>query len=196
MTALFGERPAQVPGTHDRRLVGFRSHLRAEVVADDAAYLLSDRGVTARQGDHIEALVPRLDGTRDLPSVLRDAAPQIPPEQTGRLIGKLAQARLVGYSTPVPVTGRGSDGPAPGAARAYWELAGLDGAAALRRLAAAPLEVLTVGGASAERVLEACRAAGLAVAGHCSTHDAHCAAGADCVVGEGAVQLSLVVCDD
>ncbi|MGW0828062.1 TOMM precursor leader peptide-binding protein [Streptomyces sp. NPDC002845] len=196
MTALFGERPEHVPRTHDRRLVGFRSHLRAEVVVNDAAYLLSDRGVTALQGDRIEALVPLLDGTRDLPSVLRDAAPDIPPEQVGRLIGRLAQAGLVGYSAPVPVTGGRSDGTAPGPARAYWELAGLDGTAALRQLAAAPLEVLTVGGASAEGVLEACRAAGLAVAGHGGARGAECMAGADCVVGEDVVRLSLVVCDD
>uniref|UniRef100_UPI003BAE1FC0 E3 binding domain-containing protein n=1 Tax=Streptomyces scabiei TaxID=1930 RepID=UPI003BAE1FC0 len=114
MTAVFGERPARVPRAHDRRLVGFRSHLRAEVVADDAAYLLSDRGVTALQGDHIEALVPLLDGTRDLPSVLRDAAPAIPPERVGLLIGRLAQAGLVGHATPVPVAALACpDGPVP-----------------------------------------------------------------------------------
>ncbi|NEA65630.1 TOMM precursor leader peptide-binding protein [Streptomyces sp. SID12488] len=192
MTALFGERPAQVPRTRDRRLVGFRSHLRAEVVTDDAAYLLSDRGVTALQGDRIEALVPLLDGTRDLSAVLRDAAPEIPPEQVGRLIGRLARAGLVGYSAPVPIT----DGPAPARACAYWELAGLDGTAALRQVAAAPLDVLTVGGASADGVLEACRAAGLTVAGHGGAHGAHCVVGEDPAVGTDVVRLSLVVCDD
>ncbi|MGJ5828279.1 TOMM precursor leader peptide-binding protein [Streptomyces ossamyceticus] len=188
MTAVFGERPAHPSRTHDPRLVGFRSHLRAEVVADDAAYLLSDRGVTALQGDHIEALVPLLDGTRDLPSLLRDAAPEIPPEQVGRLIARLAQAGLVGYSTPVAVSGGSEEAGRP--ARAFWELAGLDGTVALRRLAAAPLEVLTVGGACAEGVLEACRAAGLAVAGNGRAHGAHCVAGNDLA------PLSLVVCDD
>ncbi|WP_282702198.1 TOMM precursor leader peptide-binding protein [Streptomyces sp. CC219B] len=186
MTAVFGERPAQPSGTHDRRLVGFRSHLRAEVVADDAAYLLSDRGVTALQGDHIEALVPLLDGTRDLPSLLRDAAPEIPPEQVGRLIGRLARAGLVGYSTPVPVAGgSGAQGRPAGA---FWELAGLDGTVALRRLATAAPQVLTVGGANAEGVLEACRAAGIAV-----TARAHGERGG---AGDDLASLSLVVCDD
>jgi ribosomal protein S12 methylthiotransferase accessory factor len=192
VTAVFGERPARVPRAHDRRLVGFRSHLRAEVVADDAAYLLSDRGVTALQGDHIEALVPLLDGTRDLPSVLRDAAPAIPPERVGLLIGRLAQAGLVGYATPAPAGGGCDDPTRP--ARAYWELAGLDGTAALRQVAAAPLEILTVGGASAEHVAEACRAAGLAVSMD-GFHRGH-AQGAHRAPGEDVTGLSLVVCDD
>lgn len=191
-----------MPGTRDRQLVGFRSHLRAEVVTDDAAYLLSDRGVTALQGDRIEALVPLLDGTRDLSAVLREAAPEIPPEQVGRLIGRLARAGLLGYSAPGPVADGDGDSPARGPARAYWELAGLDGPVALRQLSAASLEVLTVGGASAGGVLEACRAAGLTVAGHGDAHGAGHMSGADRAVGEDravredAVGLSLVVCDD
>ncbi|GLF95626.1 TOMM precursor leader peptide-binding protein [Streptomyces yaizuensis] len=164
--------------------MGFRSHIRAEVVAGDAAYLLSDRGVTALQGDQIETLVPLLDGTRDLPSVLREAARTIPAEQAGRLIGRLAQAGLVGYSAAAPDLGAD---PVRGPARAYWELAGLDGADALQRLAAARVQVLAVGGADAAPVLDACAAGGLAaVAADARDYGATVATG----------QLSVVVCDD
>ncbi|MFI2425091.1 TOMM precursor leader peptide-binding protein [Streptomyces sp. NPDC018955] len=188
MTAVFGERPARAPAASTGRCVGFRSHLRAEVVADDAAYLLSDRGVTALQGGRVEALVPLLDGTRDLPSVLREAAPEIPAEQAGRMIARLAQAGLVGYAA----AGAGSRADTAGsAARAYWELAGLDGTEALEGLASAALRVLTVGDASADGVLAACRAAGLPVAGGDLWGD-----GAEEGVRAGAAQLSVVVCDD
>ncbi|MEU5404262.1 TOMM precursor leader peptide-binding protein [Streptomyces sp. NPDC005963] len=184
MTAVHGERSARSQESTRGRRVGFRSHLRAEVIAGDAAYLLSDRGVTALQGGQIETLVPLLDGTRDLPSVLREAARTIPAEQAGRLIGRLAQAGLVGYSAAAPDV---HTDPVRGHARAYWELAGLDGTDALARLAAATVEVLTVGNVDADGVREACEAAGLTVA-----------SGADPDGGLTieAPQLSLVVCDD
>ncbi|MER6917167.1 TOMM precursor leader peptide-binding protein [Streptomyces sp. NPDC000594] len=183
MTAVHGERPARAAESTRGRRVGFRSHLRAEVVAGDAAYLLSDRGVTALQGDQIETLVPLLDGTRDLPSVLREAARTIPAEQAGRLIGRLAQAGLVGYSTAAPDPAD----PVRGPARAYWELAGLDGSEALQRLAAARVQVLTVGGADAGPVLEACASGGLAA----TAVDAR-----DYAASVATGQLSIVVCDD
>lgn len=164
--------------------MGFRSHLRAEVVAGDAAYLLSDRGVTALQGGQIEALVPLLDGTRDLPSVLREAARTIPAEQAGRLIGRLAQAGLVGYSGAAPDA---SGDPALGPARAYWELAGLDGTEALGRLSGARIEVLIAGCANAETVVESCEAAGLTVTS---------GGGRDGGLTAPAPRLSIVVCDD
>ncbi|MGI5195703.1 TOMM precursor leader peptide-binding protein [Streptomyces sp. CA-288835] len=206
MTAVFGERStpattsatatAPAPAKDDRRRVGFRSHLRAEVVADDAAYLFSDRGVTALQGDRIEALVPLLDGTRDLPSVLRDAAPEIPPERAGQLIGRLAQAGLVGYSGPDPVIADETHDSARGPARAYWELAGLDGTVALRRLTASRIRVLSVGGAGTEGVLGACRAAGLAATAGEGGGGAVRTSGADRTAGTDLAGLSLVVCDD
>ncbi|MER5768685.1 TOMM precursor leader peptide-binding protein [Streptomyces sp. NPDC001985] len=184
MTALHGERSVRPAETARGRRVGFRSHLRAEVVAGDAAYLLSDRGVTALQGDRIEALVPLLDGTRDLASVLREAARTIPAEQAGRLIGRLAQAGLVGYAA----TGQDTAADAVrGPARAYWELAGLDGTDTLQRLAAARVQVLTAGSAAPDRVLEACAAAGLAATARTTGR----AAGA-----AGSAHLSIVVCDD
>ena len=85
--------------------VSFRRHLRADVVPDDAVYLFSERGVTALQGSSIEALAPLLDGTRDLPALLREAARSVPPAQA-----RAVRARLGGGGGG----GRGGGG-APGA---------------------------------------------------------------------------------
>ncbi|MEO3977559.1 TOMM precursor leader peptide-binding protein [Streptomyces sp. CAU 1734] len=186
MTAIHGESPARATESTRGRRVGFRSHLRAEVVAGDAAYLLSDRGVTALQGDQIETLVPLLDGTRDLPTVLREAARTIPAEQAGRLIGRLAQAGLVGYSAAAPEAADPLD-MAREPARAYWELAGLDGSETLQRLSASVVRILTVGSATADTVHQACTAAGLTVAAGDGYESADTTTPA---------LLSIVVCDD
>ncbi|MFG2846835.1 TOMM precursor leader peptide-binding protein [Kitasatospora sp. NPDC048296] len=156
----------------DHRLIGFRSHLRTEVVPGDAAYLVSDQGVTALQGEGIERLVPLLDGTRDLAGVLRDAAPGLPDGRARQLIARLARAGLIGYH------GESAAEPARRSARAYWELAGLDGAVALGRVEAGAA-VLAVGGADAGEVEQACRNNGLSV-----------------TAAAGAGELSVVVCAD
>src|SRR5215213_3021961 len=54
---------ATVPGQNILPVpaVGFRRHLRADVVAGDAVYLFSERDVTALQGPGIETLAPLLD---------------------------------------------------------------------------------------------------------------------------------------
>src|SRR4051812_33529546 len=51
-----------VTGPH----VGFKRHLRAEVVPGDAVYVFSEEDTTALRGPHLEELVPLLDGTRGL----------------------------------------------------------------------------------------------------------------------------------
>uniref|UniRef100_UPI00158626D4 hypothetical protein n=1 Tax=Streptomyces sp. TRM64462 TaxID=2741726 RepID=UPI00158626D4 len=58
---------------HDE-LIGFKSHLRPTVVPGEAAYLVSQRGVTALLGPHAEVLVPLLDGSRSADAVVREAA--------------------------------------------------------------------------------------------------------------------------
>ncbi|HET9206856.1 MAG TPA: hypothetical protein VFO28_11500, partial [Burkholderiaceae bacterium] len=55
-------------------LIGFKRHLRAEIIAGDAVYLISERGIVALQGECIEQIAPLLDGTRDLETVLRDTS--------------------------------------------------------------------------------------------------------------------------
>ncbi|WP_037605757.1 TOMM precursor leader peptide-binding protein [Streptacidiphilus rugosus] len=152
------------------RLLGFRRHLRAEPVAGDAAYLLSERGVTALQGAAVEALVPLLDGTRDLSSVLDAATRHVPAEEAGRTIGRLAREGLIGYRS----------GPAAPPAEAYWDLIGLDGEETTGLLTRVRVALCTVGRAPTDAVRHACRAAGLELA------DEHA----------GSALLTLVVTDD
>jgi ribosomal protein S12 methylthiotransferase accessory factor len=154
-----------------RERIGFKRHLRAEVVAGDAVYLFSERGVTALEGGRIEALAPLLDGTRDLQTLLRETAtPGISQEQLHGLITRLATAGLVGLRSPAEV----SDEPA----YTYWEAAGLDPGAAVSA-ASASVQLLTTGGLDRSKALRTFEAADLAVAAPGDSAD-----------------LSVVLCDD
>ncbi|GIH07582.1 hypothetical protein Rhe02_56490 [Rhizocola hellebori] len=154
-----------------RERIGFKRHLRAEVVAGDAVYLFSERGVTALEGGRIEAVAPLLDGTRDLQTLLRETAtPGISQEQLQGLITRLATAGLVGRRSPAEI----SDEPA----YTYWEAAGLDPDAAVSA-ACAPVQLLTTGSVNRSYALRTLEAAGLAIAAP-GTHPG----------------LSVVLCDD
>jgi len=151
------------------RQVGFKPHLRVEVVGGEAVYLLSERGTTALHGPHVEALAPLLDGTRTLEAVLREAAAVVDAAAAGRTIAALAEAELIGYRAPSADT----------AAEAYWELAGLSGAGAQAALRSTPVRVLALGGTDPGAIRRECLASGLTLA-----DDAAPAA------------FTLVVCDD
>ncbi|MFP3991476.1 hypothetical protein U9R90_29230, partial [Streptomyces sp. E11-3] len=120
--------------------VGFKRHLRVEVVAGDAVYVLSPHGVKVLHGDQIEALAPLLDGTRTLPALLREAEAAVPVVAAGRVLGQLAEAGLIGYHRAGP--GGGSDS----ASLAYWDLLGVDAEAATRSVAEKQVRIITVGG--------------------------------------------------
>ncbi|MER7111622.1 TOMM precursor leader peptide-binding protein [Streptomyces sp. NPDC000229] len=149
--------------------VGFKPHLRVEIVRGEAVYLLSERGTTALQGRSIEALAPLLDGSRTLPGLLDEAARTLPAAEAGRLIAKLAQADLIGYRDPL----------ADNAAAAYWELAGLGSAEAVSALRDTTVQIVAFGRVSAEEARKQCVAEGLTLAGP----------------GER-VDFTLVLCDD
>lgn len=180
-----------------RPFVGFKRHLRAEVVAGEAVYLLSVRGVTALHGEHVQALAPLLDGTRTLERLLRDAAPAVPAAVAGRVVGELARAKVIGYHS----AGSGAAaGPNPAAA--YWDLAGLDGARAAASVGTTPVRIVTVGRVDAEGAHAACLASGLTVAG--SYEERELATGASAGTGSsgagnagtGSAAFSLVLCED
>ncbi|MEV7601806.1 TOMM precursor leader peptide-binding protein [Kitasatospora sp. NPDC089797] len=152
-------------------LIGFKRHLRAEVVPGDAVYLMSEHGVTAVRGLHLASLVPLLDGTRDLPALLADAAPAVPAVHVAQLVGQLTQRGLLDH---MPRQERGDGAGAGAAARAYWELAGPDGA-----LRGTTLRITPVGDPDTAPLRAACRAAGTALAPAGATAD-----------------LELVVCTD
>jgi bacteriocin biosynthesis cyclodehydratase domain-containing protein len=117
------------------RGIGFKRHLRVEVVPGDAVYLFSERRVTVLQNALLEEIAPLLDGTRDVPDLLRDLPSGVSPEQVGKLIDRLVEADLVSLR---PATD-GADWPST----AYWESIGLDAAAA--QAARCPVRLMTVG---------------------------------------------------
>ncbi|MGW2512732.1 TOMM precursor leader peptide-binding protein [Streptomyces scopuliridis] len=184
------------PSAGDGARLGFKSHLRATVVPGEAAYLVSQRGVTALYGDHCEVLVPLLDGTRSPDAVLRDAAPALTAEDAVASLRALDAAGLLRLrpataESPTAVEGpasaRGSTTaesptapPCPDpAAEAYWDLAGLDGVRTLDTLARTSVRPVALTDVDLEQVGAACRASGLTLAPPDTEAD-----------------LSLVLCDD
>jgi ribosomal protein S12 methylthiotransferase accessory factor len=143
-------------GPAERSILGFRRHLRPEVVAGEATYLFSEHGVTAVQAATLEKVLPLLDGTRDLAAILRDAPADVAPDRVGALVRNLADAGLLATCP--------SDAPA-GDPRAlgYWDSAGLDGHTAAAALDAAKVGVIAVGAVDDTEVRTACTATGLSI---------------------------------
>ncbi|MEU5980360.1 TOMM precursor leader peptide-binding protein [Streptomyces sp. NPDC047315] len=145
----------------ERSLPGlaFKPHLRAEVVPGEGVFLVSERGVTALRGAGVSALAPLLDGTRDLNRLINDAARSIPAARTEHVVSGLLAAGLL--------TERGPDDVTAAADMAFWELAGLDGTAAARRLRHTRVGTVTTGAtataATARQLTDALVAAGLDV---------------------------------
>ncbi|MDH6120737.1 bacteriocin biosynthesis cyclodehydratase domain-containing protein [Kitasatospora sp. GAS204A] len=137
-------------------LIGFRRDLRPEVVSGEATYLFSEHGVTALQGAQIEALAPLLDGTRDIPGLLREAPESVSPQQIGDLMEQLADAGLVALRPPTA-------SPCDERAIAYWEAAGLDSGRAAARAATGRIHLAAVGRVDPRDAAAAFEAAGLAV---------------------------------
>ncbi len=139
--------------------IGFKRHLHTEVVAGEAAYLISERGVTALEGELAVALTPLLDGTRDLAAVVREMPPGTAPDEVHGLVTDLVAAGLVGPTDPV---GPGADP----AALAYWDAAGLCPTGAVSDLSTARIALIAVGGVDSvsAAATAALSAAGLTVA--------------------------------
>lgn len=150
--------------------LGLKRHLRAEVVPGDATYLISDSGVTALQGECVAELVPLLDGTRNLAELLQAVGSRIPAQRLATVLGELMRDGVVRYhpdpAGSVATSGTGSCEEDRRAAEAYWDLAGLDGSAALRAQSAAQVEVIALGDATGRDLVAALRADGLAVLEH------------------------------
>jgi ribosomal protein S12 methylthiotransferase accessory factor len=127
-----------VPVSPASSLIGFKRHLRVDVVHGEAVYVVAERGVTALRGTHAEALVPLLDGTRDL-SALRRALPGgVAGEEVGTLLLRLMEAGLVVLRPPA----------SPGAderALAYWEAGGLEPNEATANTTTKYVQLITVG---------------------------------------------------
>ena len=62
----------------------FKRHLVPYVVPEEAVYLVSERGVTAVQGELAAALAPLLDGTRAAEEIVAELAELYPAERVRR----------------------------------------------------------------------------------------------------------------
>ncbi|WP_328734759.1 TOMM precursor leader peptide-binding protein [Streptomyces bobili] len=103
------------PGNRLPRL-GFAPHLRVESRPGEPVFLMTEDRVTTLGGEQIALLAPLLDGSRDLPGIVADAAPRLPAGLAERLVSRLLDAGLL-CAYPQD----GADGPE----RAYRSLTGL-----------------------------------------------------------------------
>ncbi|WP_327327141.1 TOMM precursor leader peptide-binding protein [Streptomyces sp. NBC_01210] len=152
--------------------IGFRRHLTTAVIPGEATYLVSEQGVTAIEGDAVAAIAPLLDGSRDLPALVRDTQGLLSPTELGSLLGKLTQANLVtGYAAP-QTESTDQD------ASAYWEAAGLEATLAGRALTEGRVRLLDLGDVGGPTARDAFFTAGVALS------------------GPGGCDLTVVLCDD
>ncbi|GGN19372.1 hypothetical protein GCM10011609_70620 [Lentzea pudingi] len=133
----------------DERRIGFRRHLRPQIVRGEAVYLIGESGVTAIQGTHVETLAPLLDGTRDLAAVLRDLPAGLTEDMVSRMLTRLAAAGLIGRRCE-------EDGSATTEATlAYWDAAGLDPADAVAATTTSLVSVVALGDLDRDALVDA-----------------------------------------
>ncbi|MFN8075609.1 MAG: TOMM precursor leader peptide-binding protein [Kineosporiaceae bacterium] len=152
-------RTASAPGNdaEGTRTLCLKQHVRAHVVAGEAAYLVSEDAVTAVHGAAAARVVPLLDGTRDLPAVLREAGEGVTAAQVGRVVLDLVEGGLLAVREQLPTA------PEQRRSVAWFDAAGLDGLDALHRMRSCVVTVSAVGGAATGAVVHALRAAGVEV---------------------------------
>jgi bacteriocin biosynthesis cyclodehydratase domain-containing protein len=180
------------PGAPTGRVVGFKRHLRVEVIKGEAVYLFSERGVTALKGSDAETLAPLLDSTRDLETLLRDVPSGVAPEQVGRFIARLDEAGLLTLGPP-PGSGAGER------ARAYWEAAGTDATTSVANTTSKRVRVIATGNVDPVPALAALREAGLTVQVGPPPRDSEDILGQDpgfALATDDPADLSVVLCDD
>jgi ribosomal protein S12 methylthiotransferase accessory factor len=164
----------------ESQLLGFKRHLRAEVVPGEATYLFSERGVTAIQGRRLEEIAPLLDGTRDLSTLLSQAPEGGSPQQVGQMVDQLTRAGLVEWRDPEPEPDRESL-----AAEVYWGLAGLNTVAARSRVANGRINLVTMGAVDADSAAAVLSAGGISVL-----------TGGDGGPSAEQADITVVLCDD
>lgn len=137
--------------------IGFKRHLRPQIVQGEAVYLIGEAGVTAIQGTHVETLAPLLDGTRDLAGLLRDVPAGLTADKVARMLTRLAAAGLIGPRC-------GEDGSAgTEASLAYWDAAGLDPADAVAATTTSLVSVVAIDDIDPDALAQALHRNGLTV---------------------------------
>ncbi|MFG2063916.1 TOMM precursor leader peptide-binding protein [Micromonospora sp. NPDC048871] len=142
---------------HPSTRIGFRRHLTAVTVPEEAAvYLVSARGTIALSGERAVALGPLLDGSLSMAELQQRTAGRLTSQELGATLVSLAKADLIGLR-------RSSAPDTDPAAGAYWDLTTGDADQAAERLAAGSVRVLSLSATGAEEAAVALRAAGLSV---------------------------------
>jgi oxazoline/thiazoline synthase len=137
--------------------IGFKRHLRPQIVQGEAVYLIGEAGVTAIQGTHVETLAPLLDGTRDLAGLLRDVPADLTADKVAHMLTRLAAAGLIGPRC-------GEDGSAgTEASLAYWDAAGLDPADAVAATTTSLVSVVAIDYIDPDTLTQALHRNGLTV---------------------------------
>jgi oxazoline/thiazoline synthase len=134
--------------------MGFKRHLRVEVSNGERVYLFSEHGMRVLNGAAVSAVAPLLDGSRDVPGLLRDIPVGMSAEQVAMVVGRLMDAGVVAMRTP-PVTNDDE------AALGYWEGAGVDATSAAQRTAQGTIGLHAIGAVDAAAAANALSAAGL-----------------------------------
>ncbi|MFD0274426.1 TOMM precursor leader peptide-binding protein [Kitasatospora sp. NPDC127111] len=137
----------------DTPTIGFKRHYTPYVVDGEAVYLVSERGVSVVDGRLAQTLAPLLDGTRTAEQIGEALRGTVPAD---RVRGAVERLRDRGYLADA---GRVEDP----AAAAYFEMAGLDGAAATEALRTARARVEVHGDLDPQPFLAALAAAGVTV---------------------------------
>ncbi len=174
--AMSGHSEHEPDGATTPRM-GFKRHLRVEVSDGERVYLFSERGMRVLNGAAVSAVAPLLDGSRDVPGLLRDVPAGMSAEQVAVVVGRLMDAGVVAM--------RGNDVAPDEAALAYWEGAGVDATSAALRTAQGTIGLHTIGDVSADAAAAALCAAGLRTIVE-----------TDYRRSSPAADLSVVLCDD
>ncbi|MEU6234241.1 TOMM precursor leader peptide-binding protein [Kitasatospora sp. NPDC047058] len=133
--------------------IGFKRHYTPYIVDGEAVYLVSERGVSVVDGRLAQALAPLLDGTRTAEQIGEALHGTVPADRVRSAVERL---RDRGYLADA---GRVEDP----AAAAYFDMAGLDGAAAGEALRTARARVEVHGDLDPQPFLAALAAAGVTV---------------------------------
>lgn len=163
----------------DGALVGFKRHLRVEMVPAEAVYLISEGGVTVLSGPHAERLAALLDGTRSCAELTRELSADLAAAEVTTMLDRMSAAGLLDFRPP---PGAGATAP-DAAAAAFWALSGRPADESAGAVREALVEIVTLGGADPEAAAAVCAEAGLA----------SCAPGTR---QAGRPAVSLVLCED
>lgn len=135
-----------------RKVTCFKRHLCVETVPGDGVYLISEQASHIRlQGRLVECMVPYLTGKHDRAEIVAALADEFPQERVERVLDRLVDA---GHIVEADVD---NDLRTAG----FWEMADLDGDAAVALVRGQGVGVLCLGDVRAEWVAQAAEPLGM-----------------------------------